>query len=71
MSTSSYISVENCRVFRTDHLDELVPVDIRLEGLLVEIPDVEDVAHPDASDGHALEGDQAAEVVNLEEEKEF
>ena len=37
----------------------------------MEIPDVQDVAHPDASDGHALEGDQAAEVVNLEEEKEF
>ena len=71
MSTSSYISVENCRVFRADHLDELVPVDIRLEGLLVEIPDVQDVADPDASDGHALEGDQAAEVVNLEEETEF
>ena len=35
----------------------------------MEIPDVEDVAHPDASDGHALEGDQAAEVVNLEEER--
>ncbi len=62
---SVYLIIENSRIFRTNHLNEFVPVDIRLEGLLVKFPYVQDVADPDASDGHALQGDQPTKVVDL------
>ena len=49
-----YLIIQDGGVFRANHLNELLPVDVRPVGLLVEVSHVQDVAHPDAGDRHAL-----------------